>query len=382
MGSSYDVIIVGLGGMGSAAAFHCARSGMRVLGLEQFGIPHDQGSSHGYSRMIRMAYYEHPDYVPLLRGAYESWDELGELCGQPVLHRTGGVYMGPADGHVVPGAIRAAQQHALAHEPLVRQEIARRYPMFTVPDGYAGVYEPQAGFLIPELCVSAHVEQALRHGADLRAHEPVVGWSANDRAVTVQTSHGTYSASTLVFCSGTWTGKLLRDLGVELVVTRQVLGWVWPNADPERFSLGRFPVWGIEQTDGSLAYGFPTHAGAPGLKLARHGRGTVTDPDRVPRTVTATDEREVQDILERYLPSAKGPTLTLRTCLYTNSPDGHFIIDRLPGRANVLLAGGFSGHGFKFASIIGRTLADLVRGEARAASAVEFLSLARFGRGL
>jgi sarcosine oxidase len=380
MSNNYDVIIIGLGAMGSAAAFHCARRGLRTLALEQFDTPHTRGSSHGHSRMIRLAYYEHPDYVPLLRGAYDLWDELESLSRQKLLHRTGGVYIGPGAGHVVPGALRAARHHNLPHEPLSRADLAERYPMFALPDDYTGVFEPAAGFLIPERCVAAHAEQALRHGANLHAHEPVVGWSATPTAVTVRTPKAAYHAARLIFCSGPWTSQLLRTLPIPLVVTRQLFGWVWPTLDPDRFSLGRFPVWGIEQPDGSLAYGFPTHPEAPGLKLARHFPGTLTHPDTVSRDITPGDESEIHSILSRYLPSAVGPTLALRTCLYTNSPDGHFLVDRLPNHPNVLLAAGFSGHGFKFASIIGRALADLATDDGRTDLPLAFLSLARFPR--
>jgi sarcosine oxidase len=381
MAQSYDVIIVGLGAMGSAAAFHLARRGLRVLGLEQFDIPHTRGSSHGQSRMIRLAYYEHPDYVPLLRRAYELWDELSSLSGQRLLHRTGGVYMGPAAGHVVPGALRAARQHNLSHEPLTHADLARRYPMFQLPDDYTGVFEPEAGFLLPERCVAAHAEQALRNGADLHAHEPVLDWTASPTGVTVRTPGATYHAKRLIFCSGAWTARLLRDLSVPLAVTRQVMGWVWPK-EPDHFSLGRFPVWGIEQPDGSLAYGFPMlpHSDAPGLKLARHAPGTTTDPDTISRDITPADRHEIDDILARYLPSAVGPSLSLRTCMYTNSPDGHFLLDRHPLHPRVLLAAGFSGHGFKFASVIGQILADLATGNGQTDLPAGFLSLARFLR--
>jgi sarcosine oxidase len=376
MSATYDVIIVGLGAMGSAAAFHCARRGLRTLALEQFDIPHNLGSSHGQSRMIRLAYYEHPDYVPLLRRSYQLWDELQSLSDLKLLHRTGGIYMGPPTGHVVPGATRAAIDHHLPHELISHADLAKRFPVFNLPDDYTGIFEPDAGLLRPEQCVSAHATQALRYGAQLHAHEPLLTWSSTPTHVTVTTPSSTYHASTLLFCSGPWTSQLLTQLSIPLVVTRQTMGWVAPP-NPYRFALNRFPVWGIEQPDHSLAYGFPILSDSPGLKLARHSPGVPTSPNLIPRTITPTDESEIHDILHRFLPSAAGPTLAIRTCMYTNSPDGHFLLDRLPGHPNALLAAGFSGHGFKFAPVIGQALADLAA-DGRTTLPIEFLSPSRF----
>ena len=287
-GSGYDVIVVGVGAMGSSACYHLAKRGARVLGLEQFDIPHARGSSHGQSRMIRMAYYEHPDYVPLLRQAYELWDEIEQVSGQKLLHVTGGLYMGPPDGEGVSGSLGSARQHGLEHELLDRAETARRFPQFTLPEDWSALYEPRAGFLLPERAVAAYAEAALRRGADLRGHEAVIAWRATDAGVGVRTPRGEYEADRLLFCGGSWSSKLMTDLGVPLVVTRQVLGWVWPRK-PELFELGRLPVWAIERPNG-LYYGFPMMPDSPGFKLADHGRGTETDPDRVAREVGSADE--------------------------------------------------------------------------------------------
>ena len=377
-GSGFDVIVVGVGAMGSSACHHLARRGAEVLGLEQFDIPHALGSSHGYSRMIRMAYYEHPDYVPLLRRAYELWRELERSSGQVLFHEVGGVYMGPPTGHVVAGATEAARRHGLAHEALSHDELRRRFPQFKLPADFTGVWEPRAGFLLPEKVVAAQAELALRAGADLRGREEVLDWSADASGVTVRTNKGEYRGDKLLFCGGPWTGKIVRDLGVELLVTRQVLGWVWPRT-PGLFELGRFPVWGIEAADGSLSYGFPMTADNPGLKVARHGRGRATDPDRVQRNATAADEAEVLEILNRNLPDGVGPLLSLRICLYTMSPDEHFIIDRHPRHPRVTVACGFSGHGFKFASVVGEVLADLAL-QGTTELPASFLGLRRFGK--
>ena len=378
-GNSYDVIVVGVGAMGSSACYHLARRGARVLGLEQFDIPHALGSSHGYSRMIRMAYYEHPDYVPLLRRAYELWRELERAAGQKLLFEVGGIYMGPPEGHVVRGTVEAARRHGLEHEVLSHGQLVGRFPQFRVPQNYTGVWEPRAGFLLPEKVIAAQAELALRAGAELHGREGVVEWEARGDGVTVRTGKARYSGKKLIFCGGAWTGRLVSALGAQLVVTRQPLGWVWPRR-PEVFELGRFPVWGIEEADGSLSYGFPMIPDNPGLKVARHAPGTATDPDTVQRQATSADEAEVRAIVERHLPEAVGPLLSMRICMYTNSPDGHFIIDFDPGHPNVLLACGFSGHGFKFASVIGEILADLAT-EGRTPLPAAFLGLSRFGGG-
>jgi sarcosine oxidase len=372
----YDVIVVGVGAMGSAACYQLASRGARVLGLEQFDIPHALGSSHGYSRMIRMAYYEHPDYVPLLRRAYELWRELERASRMDLLFEVGGVYMGPPEGHVVAGAIEAARRHGLRHEVLTHADLGKRFPQFRLPGHFTGVFEPRAGLLLPEKVVAAQAELALRGGADLRGREAVVEWNADAAGVGVRTDKAEYRADRLVFCGGPWTAKLVRDLGVELVVTRQTLAWVWPRR-PALFEFFRFPVWGIEAADGSLSYGFPMSKDNPGLKVARHGRGTVTDADHVSRQITTEDEAEVRAILDLHLPDGAGPLLSMRVCLYTNSPDGHFIIDAHPKHPNVILACGFSGHGFKFASVVGEVLADLAL-EGRTKLPVKFLGLERF----
>ena len=374
-GSGYDVIVVGVGAMGSAACYQLASRGARVLGLEQFDIPNARGSSHGQSRMIRMAYYEHPDYVPLLRRAYELWDEIEGVSGQKLLHITGGVYMGPPDGEVVAGSLQSARRHGLGHELLDRAALAGRFPQFRVPDDWQALYEDRAGFLLPERAVAAYAEAALRRGADLRGHEPLTAWRATDRGVVVATTRGEYEAERLVFCGGAWSGKLLADLGVPLVVTRQVLGWVWPRR-PEWFEMGRLPVWAVEKP-GGLYYGFPMMPDSPGLKLADHSFGTPTDPDRVAREVTPEDEDTFRPALARYVPEADGPTLAVRVCLYTHSPDRHFVIDRHPAYDRVTVACGFSGHGFKFASVIGEVLADLAT-RGKTSLPASFLGLSRF----
>lgn len=360
-GPSSDVIVLGLGAMGTAAAYHLARRGARVLGLEQFTIAHDRGSSHGESRMIRLCYYEHPDYVPLLHRAYQLWHELERDSGRRLLYITGGLYMGPPappDRGFVAGALRAAGEHGLPHESLDRAQIAKRFPQFHLPDDFTALYEPNAGFLIPELVVKTHAERASSHGADLRSSTRVLSWSADQRGVRVVTEQGEHHAARLVICAGAWSGKLLADLGVALVPRRQVLGWVRPPR-PDRFQLGSFPVWAIDHPDGTQHYGFPFAPGAAAFKIAHHHHGPPTDPDTIQRSPLWGDEDDFRPALRRFLPDADGPLHQIRICMYTTSPDSHFIIDRHPRHEIVIVACGFSGHGFKFASVMGEVLADL-----------------------
>jgi len=375
-----DVIVIGVGAMGSAACFHLAQRGVHVLGLDQFSIPHSLGSSHGDSRMIRLCYYEHPDYVPLLLRAYQLWDDLEKRTQQKLLYKTGGIYMGPPECEFIAGTVRAAHEHRLPHERLDRARLRHRFPQFHVPDDYIGLYEPEAGFLTPERVVAAYAGLALQDGALLRANEPVVAWSANERGVIVRTTNQTYSADRVIFCGGAWSAPLLGDLNVPLTVTRQVLGWVWPKK-PEAFALGALPVWAISNSDGTIHYGFPmlpaASHGRPGFKIAHHFHGTPTTPDSINRIPQPSDEDDFRPVLERFIPDADGPLLSMAVCMYTNSPDSHFIIDAHPKYERAIIACGFSGHGFKFASVVGEILADLAL-NGRTDLPIEFLGLKRF----
>ncbi|HEX4795016.1 MAG TPA: N-methyl-L-tryptophan oxidase [Humisphaera sp.] len=376
--STFDVIVVGVGAMGASTCHHLAKRGVRVLGLEQFDIPHALGSSTGFSRMIRMAYYEHPDYVPLLRRAYELWHELEAESGQKLLHLTSGLYIGRPDEELIRGSRQAAEQHQLPHELLDRRELTARFPQFTVPDDHVAMIEPNAGFLLPEKVIATYADRALRLGAELHGREPVLDWSSSPAGVTLRTTRATYEAAHVIFCGGAWSDRLLRDLYLNLTVTRQVMGWVWPK-QPQLFEMGTLPVWAIGYPDGSLHYGFPIIPDCPGLKIALHAPGPPTDPDRVARDPQPGDEATFRPALQKFLPSADGPLLAIRTCLYTNSPDHHFILDRHPQHANVTLVCGFSGHGFKFTSIIGQIMADLAL-EGMTNLPAQFLSLARFDK--
>jgi sarcosine oxidase len=378
MQDHFDVIVVGVGGMGSATCYHLARRGVRVLGLEQFDIPHTRGSSHGYSRMIRTAYYEHPNYVPLLQRAFKLWKQLEDESLLKILHVTGGLYIGKPEGEIVGGSLASSRQHGLSYELHTHRELQTLYPQFHLPDDFVGLFEYQAGFLVPELAIGAHVDLAMRHGATIHGNEPVIGWSSDDRGVTVTTARQTYHADQLVFASGAWTDKLITDLGIKLLVTRQVMGWVQPKRR-DYFQFGVLPVWAIDNADGTLHYGFPLTPESPGLKVAHHGPGPATDPDTIDRTPYPDDEQSFRAAIQKHLPDADGPLMSMRICMYTNSPDHHFILDRHPHHPRATIACGFSGHGFKFATVIGEALADLAM-HGRSELPIEFLGLSRFAQ--
>jgi sarcosine oxidase len=376
MADDYDVIVIGVGAMGAASCSFLAARGARVLGLEQFEIPHTQGSSHGGGRVIRLCYYEHPDYVPLLHRAFDLWGELERESGETLLQMTGGLYMGPPDSDFITGCFRAAREHDLPHDALDHGAIRDRFPQFAIPADHVGVYEPRAGILFPERIIAAYVRSALAHGARIQGHETVLDWSSDDAGVTVRTDRGTYGARHLVFCAGAWTGPLLSEIGVPLVVSRQVAGWVWPRR-PESFAVGRLPIWGIDDPDGYFAYGFPMLPDRPGCKVARHFVGPTVEAATVDRAIGPGDDDDIRHIVRTFVPDAEGPVLSMQVCMYTNTPDAHFIVDRHPDHERVTIAAGFSGHGFKFASVLGEVLADLAL-DGGTEQPMGFLGMGRF----
>lgn len=359
MSERYDAIVIGLGGHGAAAAYHLARRGRRVLGLEQFAPLHEQGSSHGLTRIIRLAYHEHPSYVPLLRRAYQLWHELEAEAGEQLLITTGALEGGPGDGATFLGSLEAADLHDLPHEVLEASDLERRYGFANLDPATRAVLQPDGGFLLAEETMRAHHEAAIRHGAELRFDEPVAGWDPiGEDGVRVRTAHGTVEADRLVVCAGAWIRELVPALGGLALPERQVLAWFTP-LQADAFAADRFPVFLIDVEGGKHYYGFPTHAGH-GLKLGwyHHFREPIEpgDPDRSTRT---DDEAALRHFVERYLPGAAGPTEMLRACIFTNTPDEHFIIDHLPDAPQVTVASACSGHGYKFASVVGEILADL-----------------------
>ena len=358
----FDAIVIGIGGMGSAALYHLAQRGWKALGIEQFAVPHEMGSSHGLTRIIRLAYYEDPSYVPLLRRAYELWDQLERESGQKLFYQTGSIDMGPEDSDVFAGSLQSCLEHDLAYEVLNSRQLSERFPGYRLPSETMAVYQPQGGLLVPERCISAYARLAQSHGASLRAGERVIGWEVlNDERLSVRTDRGQYSADKLVVCGGAWAYKLIPQLRGKAVPERQVLIWLRAKA-PELFKPERFPVWNALVDEGRY-YGFPEFnptGATPGMKFGRwHHREETCDPDSVDRGVYPEDEALLRQFAERYFPAGAGETLRMSACMFTNTRDEHWVLDTLPGLPQASIAAGFSGHGFKMASVIGEIMADL-----------------------
>jgi sarcosine oxidase len=356
----FNTIVVGVGGMGSATAYYLARRGQRVLGLERYDIPHDQGSSHGYTRIIRLAYYEHPSYVMLLRRAYELWRELEARREEQLLHITGSIDAGPADSWVFKGSLRSCVEHELQHEVLTGSELAERFPGYRLPPDIMAVLQPDGGYLAPERCIVSYAFEAMRHGAELHGRETVLGWEPlGDEGVRVETDRDVYEADSLVITAGAWNDRLIDFLPGLAVPERQVLAWFQPQR-PELFEPELFPVFNLLVEEGRY-YGFPVH-GVPGFKIGRYHHFEEHGPaDAIDFEVYEEDEEMLRELTSRYFPAAVGPTMTLKACMFTNTPDNHFLIDLHPQYPQVAYASACSGHGFKFASVVGEILADLAQ---------------------
>ncbi|HEY2242354.1 MAG TPA: N-methyl-L-tryptophan oxidase [Streptosporangiaceae bacterium] len=372
MPDSYDVIVIGLGGMGSAAAYRLAERGLRVLGLDKYPAVHDQGSSHGSSRITRQAYFEDPAYVPLLLRAAELWPQIEADSGRTVVLWTGGVMVGRPDSRTVSGSLRSAQEWDLPHEVLDAAEIRRRFPTMTPADDEIALFEERAGLVIPEESVAAHLTLAARAGAELHHEEPALSWRADGDGVEVRTPAGRYRAGQLAICPGPWAPELLADLGVPFGIERQVQYWWSPAAGPERFRAERHPIYIWEAPDGRQFYGFPSFddpvgrtrdggkVGADWVKVALFRRGQATTPETIDRTVHPDEVAAMRDIVQPRLPDLPGTLRHAKTCMYTNTPDEHFVIGRHPEHERVVVACGFSGHGFKFVPVVGEIVAELV----------------------
>ncbi len=370
---TFDVIVLGLGAMGSAAAYHLAARGVRVLGIEQFTSPHDLGSSHGGSRIIRQAYFESPDYIPLVLRAYELWRKLevdsaslpgpqmrGTWGTPRLLHITGGMTLGPRGGEMVRRTMAAAREHSIPFEVLEGAEIARRFPAVRPLAGDVAVVEPHAGYLLPEECIRAHLKMAEKAGAELHFEEKVLSWEASDRGAEVRTSRGRYEAGHVVIAAGPWAQSALAEV-FPLKVTRQVMAWIQPRGGVGDFVPERFPVWLAEDPEGGrVTYGFPAIDGeAGGVKAAIHGSDIACTPETVDRAIHDADVARIVERVKVRMPALEGDVLRAKTCMYTMTPDENFVIGAHPAMANCTVACGFSGHGFKFASVVGEVIADL-----------------------
>ena len=381
---NYDAIVIGVGSMGSSACYWLAKRGYKVLGHEQFDIPHDQGSYAGQSRIIRKAYFEHTDYVPLLQRAYYNWQQLEKQTGTPVYFKTGLLYHGPS-GHVMMKGVReAASLYDIGISNLTRLQTGSRFSQFNVPPDFESIYEQDAGFLRPEKAVALYKNEAVRSGADIRTNEKVLEWTKKNGSIKVITDKNIYYGKKLIITAGAWAGKMIPGLNSPLKITRQIIVWVKPT-DEKMFGPDNFPCWMVadDKREGVL-YGFPyltneKFGGPDGMKFALHYPGDETNPDHVNRNIAKKETDDLIQQVAEYIPVvADAALVTAKTCLYANAADENFIIDHLPGYdGDVTIACGFSGHGFKFVSVVGEILADLSM-NGKTGLPIDFLSLKRF----
>jgi len=370
----YDAIVLGVGGVGSAALYHLARRGASALGIDRFTPGHDRGSSHGQSRLIRQAYYEHPDYVPLVQRAFALWHDLETECGQQLYHQVGLLQVGPPEGEVLRGVRASAALHGLPIENLSAREASERFAGFYVPDDCEAVFETRAGYLLVEQAVEAHTALAQQRGAELRVGETIVGWRCDDGTVQVTTDRETYRADRLIVSPGAWAGALLAQLGIAFEVRRKPLYWFRTRGETYRPERGT-PGFLFDLPDGCF-YGMP-QIDALGLKAAEHSGGqAVADPLNVDRENHPDEERRVADFLTRHLVECTREVTQHAVCMYTMTADAHFVVDRHPEFPQVAFAAGLSGHGFKFTTVLGEVLCQLAL-DGRGALPIDFLSASR-----
>jgi sarcosine oxidase len=355
------IAVVGLGAAGSAILEALARRGVAATGFDQFHPPHPLGSTHGRSRIIREAYYESPVYVPLVQRAYQEWERLERESGRHLLTRTGGIMIGQPESELVQGARMSAEHHGLPHEVIGAREIRRRFPVFAVGDGDVGVVEPRAGFLDPEQSVRACLELATRAGARVETGVRVTGWSRSGGGIRLETSGGTLECGRVVLAAGPWLPDLLGHHSLPLTIERQVMFWFTPRQTPARFAARQCPVFIWEHAKGRMFYGIPDHGF--GFKAAIHHEGRVCTPETVDREVSDDEVAQVRELLARTIPDAPGDLRESAVCLYTNTPDQHFVLGPHPNEPAVYLVSPCSGHGFKFASAVGAVVAQTITGE-------------------
>ncbi|MFI5449227.1 MAG: N-methyl-L-tryptophan oxidase [Candidatus Bathyarchaeia archaeon] len=352
----FDVIVIGLGAMGSATTYHLAKRGANVMALEKFQLNHLNGSSHGRTRMIRSIYYEHSSYMPLIKRAYSLWRELEDESGDELFLQTGGLMVGPRDGKLVSNVINNADAYDLPYELLSRSEIVRRYGVLQPPNDYVAVFDPNAGILFSERCIEAHAALARKVGAELRFNESMTKWMISNGKIIVKTEKNEYTGNSIIFTAGGWLKELIPDLHLPLKSERQSMFWFRPTEQNELFSPKRMPVLLWQKGTDLFYYSIPDVG--DGFKVARHHHGEITTPEKI-RVINQQDEFPIRMFLKENIPLADGRILSSATCHYTNTPDEHFIMDFHPKHKNVILISPCSGHGFKFSSVIGEIAAEL-----------------------
>ncbi|WP_158738282.1 N-methyl-L-tryptophan oxidase [Alteribacillus sp. YIM 98480] len=372
----YDVIIVGAGSMGTAAGYFLTKQHQRVLMIDQYAVPNRYGSHHGETRMLRFGYGQGEKYVTLVKAAYELWMELEKQTNKKLFYNTGALMVGAEDSEFVEESVNSSIKHHLPYIKLSAEEIMKRWPGMQIPDDYIGCYDPLSGFLLSEECVLAYKELAVENGADIIENQKVQHLDIGENKVKVHTKTGTFTASKLVITAGAWLSSMVEDLNIPFHVKRKVFGWFIPN-EGDRYAYEHFPSVVFDTNKYGHFYGFPDFKGK-GVKVGRHDQGELCEADTVNRSFGAyqEDEAYLRNFLGSFLPEANGELREGQVCMYSNTPDSDFVIDFHPEHDNVVLAGGFSGHGFKFASVVGSILADLVTKE-KTSHDISFFNLER-----
>ena len=378
--TNYDVIVIGVGSMGSSACYQIAKQGHSVLGLEQFDIPHEMGSHTGQSRIIRKAYFEHPNYVPLLERAYQNWRSLEQEISNQIYFKTGLLYFGPSNHLLIKGTQKSAVKHGIEVNELSQKEQLNKFPQFKIPESYTNLIEIDAGFITPERAILSFIKQALKYKAVINTKEKTIEWSKKDGIIEVKTNKQTYKCKKLVLTTGAWTSKFSNIKNLE--VTKQIMAWAQPK-NLDMFRLKNFPCWTFaDPSVNGIYYGFPSLPSSSfeepiGIKFAHHTKGTLSDPDIVNKNISKEEEKILIEAIKKFIPEGIETLISMKTCLYTYSPDEDFILDFYNNNKDVVIATGFSGHGFKFASVIGEILSELVI-KGKSIHPINFLSYNRF----
>ena len=362
MTATYDTIVIGAGAMGSAAAYYLSRRGQRVLLLEQFAIDHQRGSSYGFSRIIRYS-YDSPAYVELAKDTYPLWFALEDELGERLVTKTGGIDFGPADDPTLQATIASVRESSLPHQLLSPMAAQQQFPQFRFDDHFAVLYQPDSGFVRASRAVRGHVRLARANGVEILENTAVAAIRIGRDKVEVRCSRGDFSAARLVVTAGAWAKSLLAQTGIELPLRalRCQLNFFSPP-DLPLHSAEQCPVYiaHLRGRDGEAIYGIPAHADS-GFKVAFHAGPAVAHPDEIDYRPAAENAEKLRPFLRAHIPGvAESPVQSQRICLYTQTPDEHFIVDQHPEYAHVVIGAGFSGHGFKFSTSIGKMLSDIV----------------------
>jgi sarcosine oxidase len=380
--TKFDIIVIGVGSMGSAACYHASKAGAKVLGIEQFDLGHQLGSHGGQSRIIREAYFEHPNYVPLLRRSYENWRQLEKEAQTDLMQLNGLLYMGKPGGTLIEGVNLSAGLYDIPVENIKDTPKSDLYKAFKLPADYEVLYEPGAGFVRPEKAILCHTGLAIEAGAEIRTDEKVLNWHEKKGKVFIETDKAAYSCQKLIITAGPWASDMLPNFSKHLQVSRQLITWVKPK-DPALFKPELFPCWTLEVAEmNGIFYGFPLidsgETGlSEGLKIGYHwSERYIQDVSAIDRSALPEEIDEVTEFMKRFMPDVNDELYETHVCMYTNTPDSDFIIDYLPNNKHVVFATGFSGHGYKFAALIGEILSDLVL-TGKTTESIDFLSLSR-----